>query len=180
MKMKHTLLSLALLPTFFTAAYAAPMPHKIVIEDKAVVPVVKTEVIRTIKGQQPTREVSATVLEITNKGKDIVARDIVFNDNQENFSEAVLSKPVFEKGSVIVPTSKIEVNSTIKQGDKVIAQAKTLDANGTQFKEGQMPVQRSLQLDQLSNPNTDASATRAVIKKDGVKTRDVVVVKEGE
>ena len=180
MKMVQKLVSLVFVSTVFSTAYAAPLPHTIVIEDKAVVPVVKTEIIRTVKGQAPVREVNATVLEITNKGKDIVARDIVLTDNQATFSQDHLATPILKKGSVIVPTSKIEVNSTVKQGDKVLAQAKTLDAQGMQFKKGEAPVQRSLQLDQLSSPNSDASATHAVLKKDGVTTRDVVVVNEGQ
>ena len=180
MKMTHKLFALAFMSTALTTAYAAPLPHTIVVEDKAVVPVVKTEIIRTIKGQAPVREVNATVLEVTNNGKDIVARDIALTDDKAEFSQNTLAAPVVKKGSVIVPTSKIEVNSTVTQGDKVIAEARSIDASGVQFKKGQAPVQRNLQIDQLSNPNTDASATRAVLKKDGVTTRDVVVVQEAE
>ena len=180
MKMSQKLVSLAFVSTLATTAFAAPLPHTIVIQDKAVVPVVKTEIIRTVKGQAPVREVSATVLEVTNKGKDIVSRDIVLNDNQAEFSQNHLSAPVIQKGSVIVPTSKIEVNATVSQGNEVLAEARSIDASGVQFKKGQAPVQRSLQLDQVFNPSADASATHAVIKKDGVITRDIVVINEGQ
>jgi len=54
------------------SVFAAPLPASIVVEDKAVVPVLKTEVIRKAAGQEPVREVQATVFEVTNNGKDIV------------------------------------------------------------------------------------------------------------
>ena len=58
------------------AAIAAPMPNTIVVQDKAVVPVLKTEVVRRVAGQEPVRQGTATVLEMTNKGQDVVAREI--------------------------------------------------------------------------------------------------------
>lgn len=180
MKNTQKLFALALFSSALSTAYAAPMPHTIVVEDKAVVPVVKTEIIRTIKGQAPVREVNATVLEMTNKGKDIVARDIVFNDNQAQFTEGHMAIPVLKKGGVIVPTSKIEVNSKIKQGNDVIVQGKTIDAAGVEFKKGEAPTKRSLQLDQVKDPNADTSATRAVVKENDVTTRDVIVVEEDQ
>lgn len=178
MKNAQKIFALAILSSLLGTAYAAPMPHTIVVEDKAVVPVVKTEIIRTIKGQAPVREVSATVLEMTNKGKDIVAREIVFNDNQAEFTEGHMSIPVLKKGGVIVPTSKIEVDKKLKQGNEVIVQGKTIDASGVEFKKGQEPAKRNLQLDQIKTPNADSSATRAILKENGVTTRDVIVVEE--
>lgn len=175
MKLTQKLLALTFLSSA-AFAQAAPLPNTIVIEDKAVVPIIKTEIIRTIKGQPPERQVQATVHEITNNGKDIVSRDIAFNDQQAEFSNRGLSTPVIQKGSVIVPTSKIEVNSRVKQGGEVLAEATSVDAQGVEFKKGQAPAQRNLQIDRIQNPNTAEAATRAVVKKDGVKTRDIVVV----
>jgi len=56
------------------SVFAAPMPNAIVIEDKAVVPIVKTQVIRTMPGREPVRTVNATIFEMTNKGKDVCKR----------------------------------------------------------------------------------------------------------
>ena len=39
------------------SVFAAPMPNTIVIEDKAVVPIVKTQVIRSMPGKEPVRTV---------------------------------------------------------------------------------------------------------------------------
>ncbi len=36
---------------------AAPMPNSIVVKDKAIVPILKTEVIRTVTGEKPIRHV---------------------------------------------------------------------------------------------------------------------------
>lgn len=43
---------------------------------------------------------------------------------------------------VIVSTSKIEVNTTIKQEGKVLSQTKKIDAEGVKFKSGQAPIHR--------------------------------------
>ena len=69
------------------SVFAAPMPNAIVIEDKAVVPIVKTQVIRTMPGREPVRTVNATIFEVTNKGKDVVARDVVIVDDKAQFSD---------------------------------------------------------------------------------------------
>jgi protein-disulfide isomerase len=81
-----------------TVSFAAPMPNTIMVEDKAVVPVLKTEVLRRVEGQQPVRHVEATILEITNKGKDIVAKEVVFDDTLVQFSDKKMSIPVIQKG----------------------------------------------------------------------------------
>jgi hypothetical protein len=180
MKKTTTFLGLAALFATFSGVNAATLPPTIVVQDRAVVPVVKTEIIRTMTGQAPVREVNATVLEVTNKGKDVVAHDIVFNDNQATFSDTPMSTPVLKKGGVIVPTSTVSVNSKITQGQEVIAESKTLDAQGVEFKKGEEPAQRSLQLGQISDPNSQSSATRAVISKNGEVTRDAVVIQENE
>ena len=52
--------------------------------------------------------------EVSNQGKDIVAKEEVFDDDQSQFSEKQLGLPVIQKGGVIVPTSKIELNKTLK------------------------------------------------------------------
>lgn len=177
MKITQQILALTLLGSSLTAM-AAPMPNTIVIEDKAVVPILKTEVIRRVEGQQPERNVEATVFEVTNKGQDIVAKEVVFKDDLNQFSEKKLPTPVIKKGGVIVPTSKIEVNSTLKSDGKVIGQAKQIDAAGVEFKKGEEPAKRTLQLEQIKNPQTEAKVSRAVIGKDGAVTKDVVVVEK--
>ncbi len=183
MKLTQTLVAL-ILTTTACASFAAevkPMPNKIVVQEKAIVPVVKTEIIRTLPGQAPQRQVQATVFEVTNKGKDIVARDIDLTDNQSEFSERSLATPILQKGGVIVPTSKIEVSSRLKEGGEVVAQTRTIDAAGVEFKKGVAePVHRTLQLGQLKDPQADVSATRAVMTENGVTTRDVIVVTEPE
>jgi len=61
---------------------AAPMPNSIVVEGKAVVPILKTEVIRRVTGQEPKRSVDATIFEVTNQGKDIIAREVHLEDKK--------------------------------------------------------------------------------------------------
>ena len=53
MKLTQQLLALSLL-SIPAAVIAAPMPNTIVVEDKAVVPILKTEVIRRVAGQEPS------------------------------------------------------------------------------------------------------------------------------
>lgn len=183
MKFIQQLVAVGVMGCAATAFAAEPkaMPNKIVVPDAAIVPVLKTEVIRTIAGQAPQRQVNATVFEVTNKGKDVVAREIDLTDNQAEFSERSLAPPMLKQGGVIVPTSKIEVNSSLKQGGEVIAQTRSIDAAGVEFKKGlKEPIQRQLHLGQLKDPNSEASATRAVMSENGVTTRDVIVVTEPE
>jgi len=127
MKSIRTLLAVSALSAA-AGAFAAPMPNSIVLEGKAVVPVLKTEVIRKVQGQEPVRSVEATVFEVSNQGKDIVAREIQLQDNQGQFSDRQLAIPVLKQGSVIVPTSKIELNKTLKQDGQIISQTRKLDA----------------------------------------------------
>lgn len=160
------------------SVFAAPMPTSIVVEDKAVVPVLKTEVIRRIAGQEPVRQVEATVFEVTNNGKDIVAREIQLEDNQAQFSDKQLSIPVVQKGGVIVPTSKVEVSKTVKQDGQTLIQTKSMDATGVEFKKGQEPVKRTLQLDQATIANHPAKLSHAIVTENGVVTKDVTVLSE--
>ncbi|QXW25772.1 hypothetical protein KXJ74_16150 [Acinetobacter johnsonii] len=162
------------------SVFAAPLPASIVVEDKAVVPVLKTEVIRKAAGQEPVREVQATVFEVTNNGKDIVAREIQLQDNQAQFSDKKLSAPVIKKGGVIVPTSKVEVNKTVKQDGQVLLQMKSIDAEGVEFKKGQEPVKRTLQVEQAKLPESKAKVSHAVITNNGAVTKDVTVLSEDE
>lgn len=161
-------------------AFAAPMPNTIVVQDKAVVPVLKTEVIRRTAGQEPVRQVTATVLEVTNQGKDIVAREIELQDHQEQFSEKQLSIPVIKQGGVIVPTSKIQVDKTVKQDGQVLSQTKKIDAEGVEFKKGQEPIKRTLKLDQAQSPNTGAKISHAVLTENGEVSKDVTVLSDAE
>ncbi|MGE8539772.1 hypothetical protein [Acinetobacter sp. ANC 3813] len=161
-------------------ALAAPMPNSIVVQDKAVVPVLKTEVIRRIAGQEPVRQVTATVLEMTNQGKDIVAREIELQDHQAQFSEKQLSIPVLQKGGVIVPTSKIQVDKTLKQDGQVISQSKQINAEGVEFKKGQEPIKRTLKLDQAQSPNSGAKLSHAVLTENGEVSKDVTVLSDAE
>ena len=48
---------------------AAPMPNSIVVEGKVVVPILKTEVIRWVAGQESERNVDATIFEVTKSGE---------------------------------------------------------------------------------------------------------------
>ncbi|WP_347453251.1 hypothetical protein [Acinetobacter thermotolerans] len=162
------------------SAVAAPMPNSIVVDDKAVVPVLKTEVLRRVEGQKPIRHVEATILEFTNKGKDIVAKEVVFDDNLGQFSDKKLAIPVIQKGGVIVPTSKIELNTTVKQDGEIIKQTKTIDAEGMEFKKNQAePVKRTLQLKQHSGVD-QAKVTHTVMTENGETTRDLLTVEDAE
>ena len=160
------------------SASAAPMPNSIVVKDKAIVPILKTEVIRTVTGEKPVRHVKATIFEVSNQGKDIVAKEVIFDDDQAQFSEKQLGIPVIQKGGVIVPTSKIELNKTLKQGSKVISEVKTIDAEGMEYKQGQAPIHRTLKLDQVKTPESKETVSHAVFSEDGKTTRDVVVLEE--
>ena len=159
-------------------AIAAPMPNSIVVEDKAVVPVLKTEVIRRVAGQEPVRQVTATVLEMTNKGQDIVAREIELSDHQSDFSEKKLSIPVVQRGGVIIPTSKIETKTTVKQDGQIIRQNTNIDAEGVEFKKGQEPIKRTLKLDQVTDPESKAKLSHAVLTENGETTKDLMILDE--
>lgn len=159
-------------------SFAAPMPTSIVVEDKAIVPVLKTEMIRTIKGQAPQRHVEATIFEISQGGKEIVAREITLSDDQQEFSEAHLSIPVIKKGGVIVPTSKIELNTTLKQNGEVFAKTKEIDAEGVEFKKDGTVVKRQLKLGQVENQGQAERSTHVLLTEDGATTRDMVIIED--
>ncbi|MFC6051325.1 hypothetical protein A6M14_12645 [Acinetobacter sp. Ac_877] len=178
MKLNKTILGLAVL-SLSTFTMAAPMPHTITVEDKAVVPVLKTEVIRKVAGQNATRHVEATIFEVTNKGKDVIAREVEFNDDQQQFSDKQLSIPVIKKGGVIVPTSKIELNKTLKQDGKIISQTKNIDAEGIEFKKDQLqPVKRTLKLNEANGVDTNKKVSHVVTTENGEKTRDLLIINE--
>ena len=180
MNIKQTVLASSLLILTSTAAIAKPMPNSITVDDKAVVPVVKTQIIRRVEGEQPIRTVEATILEVSNKGQDIVSRDVVLQDNQENFSEKQMSNPVIKEGSLIVPISKTELTTTVTQDGVVVGETKTVDAMGVEIKKDGEVVKRELQLEQLKNTEAKEKVTHAVATENGVTTRDVVVFGEAE
>lgn len=136
--------------------------------------------IRTVKGQQPVRSVDATIFEVTNQGKDIIAREVYLEDKQTQFSEKKFAVPVLEKGSVIVPASKIEVSSQVKKAGQTIAETKKIDAEGVEFKQGQDPVKRTLKLDQKKSLEDNSKTSHAVFTENGVTTRDIVALSEDE
>ena len=179
MKLTSKLLGLSIF-AFVSQTMAAPMPNTITVEDKAVVPIVKTQIIRSVAGQDSVRTTEATIFEVKNGGKDIVAREVVLEENASQFSDKKMSAPMVQKGSVIVPTSKVEVKSTLSQGGVVLAEGKQIDAQGVEFKKGQEPIRKELKLNQVKDPHSKESVTRAVLQENGTTTKDVVVVKEPE
>lgn len=180
MKFAMRALTLGILFTTSAVVSAKPMPHSIIVDDKAVVPVVKTQIIRTVKGQAPVRTVEATIFEVSNQGQDIVAREVVAQDNEAQFSDKQMSNPVIKKGGVIVPTSKIELTTTTTQEGQKIAETKTVDAAGVEIKKGGEVIRRELQLEQMNNVEAKEKVTHAVAKENGVTTRDVVIFNESE
>lgn len=170
----------ALLVFGSTAVIAQPMPNTIIVDDKAVVPVLKTQIIRRVEGQQPVRTVEATIFEVSKKGQDIVAREVVLQDDEKEFSDKKMSIPVIQQGGVIVPTSKIEVKTTVKQDNAVIAETKNIDAAGVEFRKGQEPIQRQLKLEQITNPEAKEKVTHAVVHENGVQTKDVVIFSDDQ
>lgn len=162
-------------------AFATPMPNTIVVQDKAVVPVLKKEVIRKVGGQDATRHVEATIFEVTNKGKDVVAREVEFNDDQQQFSDKQLSIPVLKKGGVIVPTSKIELTTTVTQDGQILSQNKQIDAEGVEFKNNQVePIKRTLKLNETKGVDATKKVSHVVTTKDGEKTRDLLIIDDNQ
>lgn len=174
------LVILSLVVTASTMTMAKPMPNSIIVDDKAVVPVIKTQIIRKVAGQEPVRTVEATIFEVTNKGQDIIARDVILQDKEGTFSEKQMSNPVIEKGSVIVPLSKIDITTTVKQDGEKIAETRVIDASGVEIKKGEAPIRRNLQLEQQSISETNEKMSHAVVKENGVTTRDVIIFDEAE
>ncbi len=115
---------------------------------------------------------------MSNQGKDIVAKEVVFDDDQAQFSEKQLGIPVIQKGGVIVPTSKIELNKTLKQDGKVISEVKTIDAEGMEYKQGQAPNSSHIKTGSGQTPESKETVSHAVFTEDGQTTRDVVVLEE--
>ena len=157
---------------------AKPMPDMIMVEDKAVVPIVKTQVIRRIAGQEPVRTVEATIFEVSNKGKDIISREVLLQDHAATFSEKQMSNPVIQEGSVIVPTSKIDLTTTLKQEGVILSETRQIDATGVEFQKGQQPVRRELSLEQQKIVGVNEKMSHAVLKEDGVVSKDVVIFSE--
>ena len=83
---------------------------------------------------------------------------------------------MIQKGGVIVPTSKIELDTIIKQDGKILSQTKKIDAEGVEFKQGQQPVHRTLKLDQKKNLVDSSKTSHAVFTENGVTTRDIVLL----
>lgn len=82
---------------------AAPMPNSIVVEGKAVVPILKTEVIRRrVTGQEPKRSVDATIFEVTNQGKDIIAREVHLEDNSKTLPAVLTGNGVTTRDIVVL------------------------------------------------------------------------------
>jgi hypothetical protein len=172
----------AFMTTFAIHSFAAesnPMPTAIIVPKSAVVPVVKTQVIHKVEGQEPIRTTEATVFEMTNAGKDIVAKEIYIVDQDKKFSESSMATPVVRPGSVIVPTFKIqEIKRVIQQG-QVVSESKYIDAAGVEFRRGQIePVKRELQLEQMKDLQTEQNILRKVNTENGVVTSDVVILED--
>lgn len=180
MKNAKKLLAAAIFGCCMTEGIAAPMPNSIVVENKAVVPVLKSQVIRKVEGQAPIRRVEATIFEVTNKGQNIVAREVVLQDGETQFSDKKLSIPVLKPAGVIVPISKIELNTTYKQDGEVMSKSKSIDATGVEFIEGKAPIHRELKLDQLTISEANEKVTHAVVKEDGVQTKDLIIFSEND
>lgn len=180
MNFKQTVLVSSLFALTSTSLLAKPMPNSIMVDDKAVVPIVKTQIIRRVEGQAPLRTVEATIFEVSNKGQDIVARDVVQQDNEGTFSEKEMSIPVIKKGGLIVPTSKIEVTKQIKENDQIVSEYKTIDASGVEFKKNGEKVQRHLQLDQQQHADANEKMSHAVVSENGAVTKDIVIFNESK
>ena len=180
MNIKHTVLASSLFVLTSTGVIAKPMPNSITVDDKAVVPIVKTQIIRRVEGQQPVRTTEATIFEVSNKGQDIVAREVALQDNESNFSDKGMSIPVLKQGGVIVPTSKIEVKQTLKQDNQVVSEKNTIDAQGVEFKKNGEVVKRQLLLDQQSHADANEKMSHAVVSENGTVTKDIVIFNEKE
>ncbi len=175
MNLNKKFLSLMILSSVTSLTFADDLPAKIVQEPKAIVPVTKTQVITTVDGQNPVRKTDTTVLDVQNKGKDIVAHDITTVDDKDHFSKKPLAKPIVKHKSVTVPTSKIEEKTTITQDGKVVAVKKKVDVHGVKYEKGHKPQRKSLHVKQVKAPHK-GSVTRAVVGTNGEKTKDVTVV----
>lgn len=171
-----TKLSLAFLTASMASVVVAqPLPNVLIQDEKAVVPVTKTQVIRTVQGQTPVRTTEVTVLEMKNKGLDIVARDLKKVEEVGNFAEEKMQIPRVQEKSAIVPTSKIEEVATITREGEVISQINKIDATGVEFKKGQEPVRKELKVGSVEV--AEGRVSRAVVSQEGKTTKDVTVVR---
>lgn len=181
MQIKSTLLTLglSLIAMATVAAENKPMPTAIVLPDSAVVPVVKTQVIRRAEGQEPVRTTQATVFEVSNKGKDIIAKDIYFADKDMKFSEAGMAPPVVRRGSMIVPTFKIQESKRLTQEGQLVSESTHIDAAGMEFRRGEIePVKRQLKLEMTKDPKSTQQVVHKVASENGVVTSDVVILED--
>ena len=89
-----------------------------------------------------------------------------------------LSIPVVQRGGVIVPTSKIETKTTVRQEGQILRENTHIDAEGVEFKKGQEPIKRTLKLDQATDPETKAKLSHAVLTENGETTKDLIILKE--
>lgn len=81
---------------------------------------------------------------------------------------------------MIVPTSKIEFNTTLKQDGEILQQTRIIDAEGIEFKKDQAePVKRTLQLQQHTGMDK-TEVTHTVITEDGATSRDLLMVDTAE
>ena len=171
-----TKLSLAFLTASMASiAVAQPLPNVLIQDEKAVVPVTKTQIIRTVQGQAPVRTTEVTVLEMKNKGLDIVARDLKKVEEVGDFAEEKMAIPRVQEKSAIVPTSKIEEVTTVTREGEVISQVNKIDATGVEFKKGKEPVRKELKVGSVELP--EGRVSRAVVSQEGKTTKDVTVVR---
>ncbi|AOA59592.1 hypothetical protein [Acinetobacter larvae] len=156
--------------------WAQPLPNVIVQPERALVPVVKTQVIRTAPDQTPVRYTDMTVLEMKNKGADIVAKDLHYVENVGEFSKDKLAVPELKVASAIVPVAKIqETKEVIAQG-QVIEKSTQFDATGVEFKRNQQPVVKKLHVGSVETG--DAKVSRAVLSQGEETLKDVMILPE--
>ncbi len=161
-----------------TATFAQPLPKVLIQDEKAVVPVTKIQVVRTAEGQQPVRMTETTILEMKNKGQDIVSRNVEQIETSAEFSQEKLAIPSLHEKSVIVPISKIEQSLTETQDGKVIREVKEVEAMGVEFKEGQEPVRKELKIGTAAT--AEGKISRAVVSREGKATKDITIVRPAE
>lgn len=81
---------------------------------------------------------------------------------------------------MIVPTSKIELDTTLKQDGEIIQQTRSIDAEGIEFKKDQAdPVKRTLELQQHTGKDK-TKVTHTVITEEGATSRDLPMVDTAE
>ena len=161
-----------------TVAFAKPLPKVIIQDEKAVVPVTKIQVVRTAEGQKPVRMTETTILEMKNKGQDIVSRNVEQVEETADFAPEKLAIPSLHEKAVIVPISKIEQSLTETQDGQVIRELKEVNAVGVEFKEGQEPVRKDLKIGTAAS--AEGKISRAVVSNDGKASKDITIVRPAE